>query len=86
QRAAARTPGKRTRSAVDTWIAGGAQPRMLSAAGCPCVCALLDAGVPVGVNYALMIPSVSVPDPERVHAARSHAGVASPCYIALRLP
>jgi DNA repair photolyase len=47
---------------------------------------LSDAGIPVAVSIAPVIPFVTEPDLERVLAAVSDAGAVSASYIALRLP
>lgn len=48
--------------------------------------ALTDAGIPVGVSIAPVIPFVTEPDLERVLAAAVDAGAISASYIVLRLP
>ncbi|EDT38696.1 Radical SAM domain protein [Burkholderia ambifaria MEX-5] len=48
--------------------------------------ALRDAGVPVGVSIAPMIPFVTEPDMERVLEACAEAGATHASYIVLRLP
>ncbi|MDR8731603.1 PA0069 family radical SAM protein [Burkholderia pseudomultivorans] len=48
--------------------------------------ALCDAGVPVGVSIAPMIPFVTEPDMERVLEACAEAGATHASYIILRLP
>jgi DNA repair photolyase len=48
--------------------------------------ALSEAGVPVGVSIAPVIPFVTEPDLERVLEACSEAGATSASYIVLRLP
>jgi DNA repair photolyase len=47
---------------------------------------LSDAGVPVGVSVAPVIPFVTEPDLERVLEACAQAGATSASYIVLRLP
>ncbi len=47
---------------------------------------LTDAGIPVGVSIAPVIPFVTEPDLERILAAVADAGVVSAGYIVLRLP
>lgn len=47
---------------------------------------LADAGIPVGVSVAPVIPFVTEPDLERVLAAAAEAGAVNASYIALRLP
>jgi len=47
---------------------------------------LADAGVPVGVSIAPVIPFVTEPDLERVLDACAQAGATSASYIVLRLP
>lgn len=48
--------------------------------------ALSDAGIPVGVSIAPVIPFVTEPDLERVLEACAEAGATSASYIVLRLP
>lgn len=48
--------------------------------------ALTDAGIPVGVSIAPVIPFVTEPDLERVLEAAVEAGAVSGSYIVLRLP
>jgi DNA repair photolyase len=48
--------------------------------------ALTDAGIPVGVSIAPVIPFVTEPDLERVLAAAAEAGAVNASYIVLRLP
>ncbi|WP_158938339.1 PA0069 family radical SAM protein [Burkholderia sp. S171] len=48
--------------------------------------ALTEAGIPVGVSVAPMIPFVTEPDMERVLEACAEAGATSASYIVLRLP
>jgi DNA repair photolyase len=48
--------------------------------------ALTDAGIPVGVSIAPVIPFVTEPDMERVMEACAEAGATSASYIVLRLP
>ncbi len=47
---------------------------------------LTEAGIPVGVSVAPMIPFVTEPDMERVLEACAQAGATSASYIVLRLP
>lgn len=47
---------------------------------------LADAGIPVGVSIAPVIPFITEPDLERVLEAAVKAGAASASYIVLRLP
>lgn len=47
---------------------------------------LTDAGIPVGVSIAPVIPFVTEPDLERVLAAVAEAGAVDASYIVLRLP
>jgi DNA repair photolyase len=47
---------------------------------------LTDAGIPVSVSIAPVIPFVTEPDLERVLAAAAEAGAVSASYIVLRLP
>jgi len=48
--------------------------------------ALTDAGIPVSVSIAPVIPFVTEPDLERILAAVAEAGAISASYIVLRLP
>ncbi|WP_321794585.1 PA0069 family radical SAM protein [Caballeronia sp. J97] len=48
--------------------------------------ALAEAGIPVGVSIAPVIPFVTEPDMERVLEACAEAGATSASYIVLRLP
>ena len=47
---------------------------------------LADAGIPVGISIAPVIPFVTEPDLERVLEAVAQAGAVSASYIVLRLP
>src|SRR5690606_7528251 len=47
---------------------------------------LTEAGIPVGVSIAPVIPFVTEPDLERILAAVAEAGVISAGFIVLRLP
>lgn len=47
---------------------------------------LTDAGIPVGISVAPVIPFVTEPDLERILAAAAEAGATSAGYIILRLP
>ena len=47
---------------------------------------LVDAGIPVGVSVAPLIPFITEPDLERVMEACAQAGATSASYIVLRLP
>ncbi|TFV87909.1 radical SAM protein, partial [Oxalobacteraceae bacterium OM1] len=47
---------------------------------------LAEAGIPVGVSVAPVIPFVTEPDLERVLAAAAEAGASGASYIVLRLP
>ena len=47
---------------------------------------LTDAGIPVGVSIAPVIPFVTEPDLERVIAAAAEAGAINASYVVLRLP
>ena len=47
---------------------------------------LADAGIPVGVSIAPVIPFITEPDLERVLEACAQAGATSASYIVLRLP
>ena len=47
---------------------------------------LTDAGIPVGVSIAPVIPFITEPDLERIMAAAADAGAIAASYIVLRLP
>ena len=47
---------------------------------------LTDAGIPVGVSVAPVIPFVTEPDLERILAAAAEAGAINAGYVMLRLP
>jgi DNA repair photolyase len=47
---------------------------------------LVDAGIPVGVSVAPLIPFITEPDLERVLEACAQAGATTASYIVLRLP
>nr|WP_151638311.1 PA0069 family radical SAM protein [Noviherbaspirillum aerium] len=47
---------------------------------------LTDAGIPVGVSIAPVIPFITEPDLERILIASAEAGAVSASYIVLRLP
>lgn len=47
---------------------------------------LTDAGIPVGVSIAPVIPFITEPDLERILVAAADAGAVSASYIVLRLP
>ena len=47
---------------------------------------LADAGIPVGVSIAPVVPFVTEPDLERVLSAAAEAGATDASYIVLRLP
>lgn len=47
---------------------------------------LTDAGIPVGVSVAPIIPFVTEPDLERILAAAAEAGAINAGYVMLRLP
>ncbi len=47
---------------------------------------LTDAGIPVGVSVAPIIPFVTEPDLERILAAAAEAGAINASYVMLRLP
>jgi DNA repair photolyase len=48
--------------------------------------ALTEAGIPVGVSIAPVIPFVTEPDLERILAAAAEAGAINAGYVTLRLP
>jgi DNA repair photolyase len=76
-----------TVTTLDTEIARTLEPR---AATPPrrlrTIRTLVDAGIPVGVSIAPVIPFVTEPDMERVMEACAEAGATSASYIVLRLP
>lgn len=76
-----------TITTLDTEIARTLEPRATSPARrLRTIRALSEAGVPVGVSIAPVIPFVTEPDFERVLEACAEAGATSASYIVLRLP
>lgn len=76
-----------TITTLDTGIARTLEPRATTPARrLETVRRLTDAGIPVGVSIAPVIPFVTEPDLEKVLAAVADAGAVSASYIILRLP
>ncbi|GGC68327.1 PA0069 family radical SAM protein [Undibacterium terreum] len=76
-----------TITTLDTSIARTLEPRATTPARrLETVRRLTDAGIPVGVSIAPVIPFVTEPDLEKVLAAVADAGAVSASYIILRLP
>ncbi|HDR9177954.1 TPA: PA0069 family radical SAM protein [Burkholderia vietnamiensis] len=76
-----------TITTLDADLARTLEPRAATPARRLCtIRALRDAGVPVGVSIAPMIPFVTEPDMERVLEACADAGATHASYIVLRLP
>jgi DNA repair photolyase len=76
-----------TVTTLDPTIARTLEPRAAAPARrLRTIRALTEAGVPVGVSIAPVIPFVTEPDLERVLEACAHAGATSASYIVLRLP
>lgn len=76
-----------TVTTLDAEIARTLEPRAAAPARrLRTIRALSEAGIPVGVSVAPVIPFVTEPDLERVLAACADAGATSASYIVLRLP
>ncbi|MEX3958152.1 PA0069 family radical SAM protein [Trinickia sp. EG282A] len=76
-----------TVTTLDAAIARTLEPRAAAPARrLRTIRALSEAGVPVGVSVAPVIPFVTEPDFERVLEACAEAGATSASYIVLRLP
>ncbi|AMM14576.1 radical SAM protein [Burkholderia sp. PAMC 28687] len=76
-----------TITTLDTDIARTLEPRAATPARrLRTIRTLAEAGIPVGVSVAPMIPFVTEPDMERVLEACAEAGARSASYIVLRLP
>ncbi len=76
-----------TVTTLDAAIARTLEPRAAAPARrLRTIRALSEAGVPVGVSIAPVIPFVTEPDFERVLEACAQAGATSASYIVLRLP
>ncbi|GAB3542254.1 PA0069 family radical SAM protein [Noviherbaspirillum agri] len=76
-----------TITTLDTNIARTLEPRAAAPARrLRTIRTLTEAGIPVGVSVAPIIPFVTEPDLERVLAAAADAGAVSASYIVLRLP
>jgi DNA repair photolyase len=76
-----------TVTTLDAAIARTLEPRAAAPARrLRTIRALSEAGVPVGVSVAPVIPFVTEPDFERVLEACAQAGATSASYIVLRLP
>lgn len=76
-----------TVTTLDAQIARTLEPRAATPARrLRTIRALSEAGIPVGVSIAPVIPFVTEPDLERVMEACAEAGATSASYIVLRLP
>lgn len=76
-----------TITTLDAGIARTLEPRAASPARrLRTIRTLAQAGVPVGVSIAPVIPFVTEPDMERILEACAEAGATSASYIVLRLP
>lgn len=76
-----------TITTLDAQLARTLEPRAATPARrLRTVRALSEAGIPVGVSVAPVIPFVTEPDLERVLEACAEAGATSASYIVLRLP
>ena len=76
-----------TITTLDASIARTLEPRAASPARrLRTIRTLTDAGIPVGVSIAPVIPFVTEPDLERVLTAAAEAGAVNGSYIVLRLP
>ncbi|WP_321898791.1 PA0069 family radical SAM protein [Paraburkholderia heleia] len=76
-----------TITTLDADIARSLEPRAATPARrLRTIRTLAEAGVPVGVSIAPVIPFVTEPDMERVLEACAEAGATSASYIVLRLP
>ncbi|HVL75950.1 MAG TPA: PA0069 family radical SAM protein [Noviherbaspirillum sp.] len=76
-----------TITTLDAQIARTLEPRAAAPARrLRTIRTLAEAGIPVGVSIAPVIPFVTEPDLERVLAAALEAGAQSASYIVLRLP
>lgn len=76
-----------TITTLDPAIARSLEPRAAAPARrLRTIRTLTDAGIPVGVSIAPVIPFVTEPDLERILAAVAEAGVISAGFIVLRLP
>ncbi len=76
-----------TITTLDAQIARTLEPRAATPARrLRTIRALSDAGIPVGVSVAPVIPFVTEPDLERILEACAEAGATSASYIVLRLP
>lgn len=76
-----------TITTLDPAIARTLEPRAAAPARrLRTISALAEAGIPVGVSIAPVIPFVTEPDLERIIAAVADAGASSVSYIILRLP
>jgi DNA repair photolyase len=76
-----------TITTLDPVLARALEPRAASPARrLRTIRTLVDAGIPVGVSVAPLIPFITEPDLERVLEACAAAGATSASYIVLRLP
>jgi len=85
--AAGRAIAAITITTLDPVLARALEPRAASPARrLRTIRTLVDAGIPVGVSVAPLIPFVTEPDLERVLQACAQAGATAASYIVLRLP
>ncbi|MDN5882924.1 MAG: PA0069 family radical SAM protein [Nitrosospira sp.] len=76
-----------TLTALDHAVARTLEPRAAAPARrLRTIRTLTDAGIPVGVSIAPVIPFITEPDLERVMAAAVEAGAINASYVVLRLP
>jgi len=76
-----------TITTLDPAIARTLEPRAASPARrLRTIRTLAEAGIPVGVSIAPVIPFITEPDLERILAAAADAGAVAASYIVLRLP
>ncbi len=76
-----------TLTTLDHAVARTLEPRAAAPARRLCtIRTLTNAGIPVGVSIAPVIPFVIEPDLERVMAAAAEAGAINASYVVLRLP
>jgi len=85
--AAGRAIAAITITTLDPVLARALEPRAASPARrLRTIRTLVEAGIPVGVSVAPLIPFVTEPDLERVLEACAEAGATAASYIVLRLP
>ena len=76
-----------TITTLDAAVARALEPRAAAPARrLRTIRTLTDAGIPVGVSVAPVIPFVTEPDLERILAAAAEAGTINAGYVMLRLP